>query len=442
MAKINKFKNTIPKVYQVGTNPNITAMVRAFANSDDTISEQIENAKEQMFVRTAVGRYLNLLANSMGVSKPIETGLTDTQFQELIPNLTFKPKQVRKIFYDTAEVFWGALYTHANVTSINAETWDLDHGDEIKVSIDGGTTQTIVILESDIETEGAATKEELLSILSRIKNATASLVEDKIAGDFYINVRSNTLGPRGSVQFLSSTGIGVTKLNFTTEKIKLESQDQRFSIYEVNPNEITIEIPAIVPTFFPTLKGTHHFHADATIEEPEPTANGIWQGSFLFNPSGSDGNFTITNQFCRTEETLSKGNVYTKVTVTDTELFRDTSGYLIFGFGTEREEQPVKFRGIPNSKTVLLDPSYIFQKDHPSNEAINVISALTPTIPRTTGEDLAIYLPSPSRARAKIEDILETLTAAGILIRFIVLAPKYKYLQNNPYLTSDDPRKV
>lgn len=442
MDKFTKFKNTIPKVYKVGQNPNITAVVNALANSDAEIAAQIDNAKEQMFVRTAVGRYLNLLANSRGVSKPIETGLTDTQFQELIPNLTFKPKQVRKIFYDTADVFWGPLFTRANITSSNSATWNLSTGDEIKVQVDGGSTQTIKILSGDIASSGAATIDELLVILGKVKNATASIVEDKLTGDNYINLRSNTVGPRGSIQFIASSGIGSSKLNFSTDLIKLSSQAQRFAIYEVNPNELTIEIPAVVPTFFETLKGSHHFHADETLESAIAPANGVWAGSFLYNPSGSSGDYSITSQLARSQEILTAGNVYTKVTVDSTSNFTSTTGYLIFGFGTEREEQPVKFRGIPNSKTILLDPSYVFQTTHPSNEAINVIAALDPTEPRETGEDLAIYLPSPSSARAKIEDIMESLTAAGVYIRFIILAPNYKYLQDNPYLTSDNAETI
>src|SRR5690606_20152679 len=97
-----------------------------------------------------------------------------------------------------------------------------------------------------------------------------------------------------------------------------------------------------------------------------------------------------------------------------------------------------RYRGIPNSKTVLIDPSYIFQFDHPVDEFINVVSDSNAYVPRRDGSDLAIYLTSPAGARSIVEEILRSLTAAGIIIRFVVLAPEYKYLIDNPYLFDDD----
>jgi hypothetical protein len=110
----------------------------------------------------------------------------------------------------------------------------------------------------------------------------------------------------------------------------------------------------------------------------------------------------------------------------------------ILNFGRATEEVPIRYRGVPNSNTILIDPSYVFENDHAAGESINVISSQMPYIPRKSGVDLAIYFTSPSGAREIVEQILDTLKAAGIIIRFLVLAPKYKYLIDNPYLSDDD----
>jgi hypothetical protein len=34
--------------------------------------------------------------------------------------------------------------------------------------------------------------------------------------------------------------------------------------------------------------------------------------------------------------------------------------------------------------------------------------------------------------------ILESLAAAGVIVKFKVLAPTYKYLIDNPYISDDD----
>ena len=56
-----------------------------------------------------VGKYLDKLAGDYGVKRPTVLGMLDADFRELIPNLSIKPKQIRKAFYDTMRVFWGDL---------------------------------------------------------------------------------------------------------------------------------------------------------------------------------------------------------------------------------------------------------------------------------------------------------------------------------------------
>jgi hypothetical protein len=102
------------------------------------------------------------------------------------------------------------------------------------------------------------------------------------------------------------------------------------------------------------------------------------------------------------------------------------------------EETPVRFRGIPNSNTILIDPGYTFKNNHAAGSYVNVISQQMPYVPNENGKDLAIYLTSPSGAREEVEKILRLLAAAGIIIKFVVLGPKYKYIIDSPYISTDD----
>jgi hypothetical protein len=267
---------------------------------------------------------------------------------------------------------------------------------------------------------------------------TATIQVDALTGDEAVNIRSNTPGAAGALEIMASSMVGVSKLNFEIKKYEIIQRPQRVVIYEIRPNEVLIEIPAIVPALRRTLKGSHHLHADSTLEAPVPPSNGIWQGSFLYDTSGSQQTFTVSRQKALTEEVLQKGNVYTKVTVDDTVNITAQSGFMVFGWGLDSEEQPVRFRGIPNSKTVLLDPSYVFKKDQPIGTPVNVIVDQKPYKPRRDGTDLAIYLTSPSDAREVVQKILASLAAAGVIVNFVVLAPDYIYHIDNPYLSDDD----
>lgn len=438
MSNFKRYINTIPRVFNPEFNRVLYALLTAIATADDDVETSIEEGKKQLFVRTATGRYLDRIANSLGVARPATLGLSDEDFQNLIPNLSLKPKSIRKAFYDTADIFWGPLFSRANITSNNSAPFNVSTGDIISVRIDARSIQNVKVLTRDIAVNGAATANEIQVILSRIKGATIEIVDDGMTGDLFINLRTNTPGSTGQVEILDSTMVSPTKLDFTLGAYDILDLDQRVSIYNMNPNEIIIEIPAIVPALRRTLKGSHHFHADATIEPPVPPTNGIWAGSFLYNPTGSINKFTITGQKSELQETITEGQVYTSIEVDDTSLIENQTGKVIFDFGRATQEGPVKYRGVPNSNTILLDPAYIFQFDHSVGSDINVISKEEPYKPLRNGKDLAIYLTSPATARQIVQDILESLAAAGIIVRFIILGPTYKYLLDNPYITSDD----
>lgn len=431
---LKKYIDTIPKSLRPEANRVLLALITALAASDDEIQAQIGNAKDQLFVRTATGQNLDKLASGRGVSRPSGLGLTDAEFQELIPNLSLKPKQIKKAFYDTADVFWGPLFSRANITTINAATFNVSLGDIFKVSVDNGPVQEIKVLAGEIAANGLATALEIQSILSRVKGASAEILTDSLTGDERINLRTNTPGSVGTLEIFDCTMVGSGKLEFTLGAVDILDLAQRVAVYNINPNELLIEIPAIVPALRRTLKGSHHFHEDGTLY-PGP---GNWVGSFFFNPSGSGGTFTITSQRATLTAGVTKGDVFTSITVDDTSLIESPSGLLIFDFGMGSEEVPVAYRGVPNSNTILIDPSHVFEFDHGIGAVVNVISDQAPYIPRRDGTDLAIYLTSPSGAREIVQGILEKLKAAGIIIRFLVLAPEYKYIIDNPYLSDDD----
>jgi hypothetical protein len=435
---LTKMITSIPKVYNPDTNRVLYALLYAIALSDDQVEAAIALAKDQLFVRTATGNNLDILGKSLGVERPPTLGLPDADYQELIPNLSLKPKQIRKAFYDTADVFWGPLFSRANITSGNVAPFNVVTGDTFSIAVNNGPAQTVKVLTGDIAVNGAATAQEIINILSRIQNITPTILTDSISGNQSINIRTDAPGPVGKLNVLSSTMISTGKLNFTEGEFDILDLDQRVTVYNIRPNELFIEIPAIVPALRRTLKGAHHFHLDSTLAGPVPPDNGIWQGSFFYNPSGDVETLTVTQQRCNIQQEVSKGSVFTSVAVDDNSNFLLPSGQVIFGFGTDLQEGPIKYRGIPNKNTVLLDPAYTFKNDHDPGTTINVISQNKPYVPRTNGQDLAIYLTSPSGAREIVQGILASLAAEGITVTFQVLAPRYKYLVDNPYLSTDD----
>ncbi len=431
-SKLERFTRLIPSLYKPGVNTNVTALLKAWAQELDIVVDQIENTKSQLFVTTAEGQYLSRLASSLGVTKPDSLGLTDAKFQELIPNLSLKPKQIKKTIYDTLDVFWGPLYSRSNVTSTNFAPFNISQGDTIELSINNGITQTIVASAGEIETPGAATSEEVTNILNRANGITASIITDNSTGNEFINIRTNTTGAFGSVNIIGGSMIGSGELNFTAKKYLITDLPERTVLYQIQSKELIIEIPVNTPILQRALLGSHHFHADSSLAGPVAPANGVWVGSFLYDPKGSQ--FTITSKTCTLNENILSGQVIQTLQVTGATGFPSGPGYLIFDFGLDAQEQPIKYNSVPNSNTILIDPTHVFTKEHLIDAKINVLSSLAGYVPRTNGADYAIYTVSETQARLTIEEILKLLVAAGVVVRFNVLLPTYEYLVENPYV--------
>lgn len=430
MSILQKYINFMPKELSPESNPMLNALLQAWSGSDDEVLTQLNNTKAQLFVKTAEGNFLDRLASNYGVSRPTALGLLDSDFQKLIPNLSLKQKQVTRAFYDTMDVFWGPLFSRANVLSATIEPFNLSTGDSFTLAIDGGANQIVNILPGDVRIQGQATTAEVIRVFSRITNLTLQEVTDVTTGNQALNFRTNTPGPRGSIEFLNGFGIFGIVQNFKNLVIDLP---QRTVLYQVNAGEVLIELPAVVPTLRRSLFGSHHFHATSALESAIPPANGIWQGSFLYSRSGAS--FLPTSKKAVLSDTILKGDVLNEITVADSSNIPLGGGALIFNFGKETQEAPVPYITVPNSNTILINPGYSFQQNHLAGSEINFLAPNQsgPYKPRLNGQDLAIYLTSPANARTLVQGILASLAAAGIVVTFLVLLPKYNYIIDNPF---------
>ena len=174
----------------------------------------------------------------------------------------------------------------------------------------------------------------------------------------------------------------------------------------------------------------------------------IWVGSFLYDPSGLESSFTVTGQSAQIigdtttgGSGLTAGEVHPRITVdSGNNTLPETSGLAVVGFGSESQEQAlVIYRGRANQSVIEVDPSFVFTRTHTAGTFINIVSSASPFVPDRQGDAYPVYLTSSTNAREIILEILRTLSAAGVFINFVILAPEYKYLVDNPYLITDDP---
>ena len=614
-------------------NPVLNAILRGFAQGDEDVSTALQETKASLFVKTAEAQQLDVIASSLGVSRPGSLGLSDTAFQNLVPPLSLGAKQVRSAFYNAMDAFYGPEFSRANLITLNTDTslFDLRLADSLSFTVDGGEVQTITIrTTSGIAnvgagtTPGQATALELNNLLKdNLTGVTSEILVDPITKIETVRVLTTTPGLRGSLQFsvtrtaltfnipgdtvvgpaigavlnnrqvniqgdftnrgilpgdtanftladgtptsrivdsvamMTNTSNGEsTVFTFTTdstaiqadaalaelinitgdrpvptpilfplEKAELLKQDQRTAVYEITPNNVIIELPAVLPSLQRGLKGALHVHngpllnnlifrgestdyvlPDALFENNpnniytvagslpfsydnstrtvrlQPAAGQdldvyeftvtntlderfftffvrvdnriapaenqqIWEGAFIFDPNGTQTAFTVSGQSAvitgdaiTGATTLAAGRVFPRVNVeASTNNLPDESGFAVIGFGSDTQEPAlIRYRGKASNEIIELDPSFVFTRNQPSGTYINIVSSATPFIPDRIGSDYPIYLTSSTEARIVVQNILQSLAAAGVVVTFVVLAPEYKYLIDNPYLITDD----
>lgn len=123
--KVERYYRFMPSMYRPGINPFITSCLKALARSDADININIDEAGKQIFQQTAEGKYLDSLGANVGVDRPVSINLSDKKFRDLIPILSYKPKQIKKTIYELLDVFWGPLYSRANITALAYEPYNL-----------------------------------------------------------------------------------------------------------------------------------------------------------------------------------------------------------------------------------------------------------------------------------------------------------------------------
>lgn len=372
MGKLQKMSRFLPGLYKPTTNTYVKGLLYAWSSEDDAIVQAARDAKEQLFVKYAKLRFLDALGSNVGVFRPSEFNLADAQFRELIPALSFYPKQVKPTIQKVLDVFFGAGNPRVSIAEVNPN--------EIVIQIPSSVPALRRTLKGSHHFHNYYGS--ITSIDNTFKTMTIDLYGltkvlkiDELAGAFIgqgnidtVEIISNTAGTTGvTLQFSATTDLS----NFV------------LGIFQV--------------------------------------CNVVrYPGSFVPDPNAL---FTVTKQRGTIAQPIVAGNIYPSLTMQDASRIPDAPGYLVFNFGRSKQEGMVKYFGRPNNTTLLLDASYNFLNDHSIGDVVNVVVKPYKK-PAINGEDYSVYLVGVTAARILAQRIVESIVAAGVVIRWIVLEPE------------------
>lgn len=224
----------------------------------------------------------------------------------------------------------------------------------------------------------------------------------------------------GYVEFRSDFAVNETvsmaaddDVVFWRPTLRTVLSSKRYStIFDVEDSRISAFLPATTTVTERELTEAAYLHGSYTAEE--------FLGPYIFSPASK---FTIAEVASTLTQTIDAGRSYQIIDVAGSLDFPDDTGYLIFGFGTSREEGPVRYLARPGSSALLLDPSYIFTNSFEVGDDVALVQSRGATSLASDGSDYQFYLTGTSPGRLYAETLLGEVAAAGINLDVTVLYP-------------------
>ena len=146
-------------------------------------------------------------------------------------------------------------------------------------------------------------------------------------------------------------------------------------------------------------------------------------GTYIWDQGAS---FVLSSNTAEITDSIQSGKIIRLLNISNNTLSKD-GGYLIFDYGKETQEGPVRYLYKPTDNTISIDPSYTFKYSHSINSPIVAISHKGPHQMSGRGDEYALYITDPSEARFILQDLIRSVKSAGIFVNFLVRYPEQLY---------------
>lgn len=238
---------------------------------------------------------------------------------------------------------------------------------------------------------------------------TITKVQGGTVNNAYVEFENPT-GKTESTPILQGTVDGV--LFFNPERQTINSKINYASIYQTESRLLEVFIPATTRVVRRERIGSAHLHDVGS----SGTGN---EGPYVYDLSKT---YVIAGEEASTTSVIDT-NSSRVINIDDSTPFPDSNGFLIFGFGTSKEEGPVPYIARPSSQTLLIDPSYRFKNIHEIGTNVALVAQNFPVNLKTDGTDFSFYVTDIVSGRVYAESLVNLVKATGINIVITILYP-------------------
>lgn len=158
-------------------------------------------------------------------------------------------------------------------------------------------------------------------------------------------------------------------------------------------------------------------------------------GSYVWDQAAP---FVLSSKVATINDNIQAGKIVRLLNTSSNEMSA-SGGFLIFDYGRNSQEGPVRYLYKPTDSTITLDPSYTFKHNHAAGSPIVAISRKGPHQMSGKASEYPAYITDPSEARFILQELIRSVKSAGIFVNFLVRYPEQLYATLDVYNSGNDP---
>jgi hypothetical protein len=229
----------------------------------------------------------------------------------------------------------------------------------------------------------------------------------------------------------TATAVGVT-LNVN------EDTNGTFNIASASPTQFTFNLlggngsALVAGTASTEGMALSNVNSRIILTNSQSSDNTRINGSYVWDTKAP---YVLSSALAPIQDQIVAGKIIRLLNVGPNSIPNET-GYVIFDYGLNTQEGPIKYLYKPADNILALDPSYIFQKNHQIGSSVIVVSHKGPHVMDGLAGEYGLYITDPSQARVILETLIQSVTSAGIFVNFLVRFPEQLYGTLDVYRSS------
>lgn len=158
-------------------------------------------------------------------------------------------------------------------------------------------------------------------------------------------------------------------------------------------------------------------------------------GSYIWDLAAP---FVLSSKSGESVDSIQAGKIVRLLEIGPNDL-DDSGGFVIFNYGRNNQEGPVRYLYKPTPTTLAIDPSYTFAKSHAIGSPIVAVGKRGPHPMSGRALEYPAYITDPSEARVILQELIRSVKSAGIFVNFLVRFPEQLYATLDVYGSGIDP---